>query len=44
LDLARDTYIVAFYTDVDPLKDEDRLTDIYAESLSELIVSKMGVN
>ncbi|MBL4817960.1 MAG: hypothetical protein JKY15_01835 [Deltaproteobacteria bacterium] len=39
-----DTYNVNFYTDDDPLKAEDRHTDIYAEQLVELIVREMGIN
>lgn len=43
-DLGSDTYIVSFYTHDDPLKSEDRHTDIYFDQLAELIVREMGVN
>lgn len=44
LNLATDTYDVDFYTHEDPLKADDRHTDIYNDSLAELIVREMGIN
>ena len=44
LNVARDTYDVNFYTHEDPLKADDRHTDIYSEALVDLIVREMGIN
>jgi len=41
---AMDTYDVAFYTNTETLKAEDRHTDIYCDVLVELIVREMGIN
>lgn len=43
LNLTTDTYDVNFYTHDDPLKAEDRHSDIYNDSLVDLIVKEMGV-
>ncbi len=44
LNLASDTYDVNFYTHADPLKADDRHTDIYNDMLVDLIVNQMGIN
>ncbi len=42
-DYGSDTYNVNFYTDVEPLKATDRHTDVYADSMVDLIVSEMKI-
>ena len=44
LNIARVTYDVNFYTHDDPLKTDDRYTDIYNDQLVDLIVNEMGIN
>jgi len=43
LNLTTDTYDVNFYTHEDPLKSDDRHTDIYNDALVDLIVREMGI-
>ena len=43
LNITRDTYDVNFYTHEDPLKADDRHTDIYNDQLVDLIVKEMGI-
>ena len=38
-----DTYTISFYTDVEPLKATDKHTDVYADSMVDLIISEMKI-
>lgn len=42
-DYGSDTYKVSFYTHEDPCKGEDIHTDVYADSMVDLIISEMKI-